>query len=415
MNFGVQTPGSAPGDDRDLKLHLPTYALTRRALPAGANWLNWSAPTASWLRLMVLTGFLGLCVLTFFAIEQPIETYHSNLRLGADSHTYFAFAQTLQQNGTRNVEFIGLGANFIGPVVLALLLKTPFWVMVANIAMFLFAIEICAPVNGLSRTSLGLLLALNATTLVSLVTLNKEIFALTASLLLCRYIYTDSKSKLLLAAILIIGLMARWEQSVITLMFLFFTRQGSFFRRHPYAALLLLIAIITVAYPLALNSRSVDLTAFTDQAQSGNSILVLDHVQSSYGFPLVVIPKAAMSLFGDALTPSYWLTDYLHQDFTDLANSLVIRLHCLAMLLVFLAALCKGRLKMSRPLPFFMALYLIITAANPFTQPRYEYPIYVLLCFELARREWTRRPARLRVNLRQPHRRMAQSKLAEEG
>lgn len=364
---------------------------------------------------MVLIGFLGLCVITFFTIEQPIEADQSNLRLGADSHTYFAFAEALQRKGTHNVEFIGLGANFIGPVALAVVLKTPLWVMVANIAMFLFAIEICAPVKGMSRTSLGLLLALNATTLVSLVTLNKEIFALTASLLLCRYIFTESKSKLLLAAILVIGLMARWEQSAITLMFLFFRRDGSFFRRHPYAALLLLIAIITVAYPLALNSRSVDLTAFTDQAQSGNSILVLDHVQSSYGFPLVVIPKAVMSLFGDVLTPGYWLTDYLHQNFTDLANSLVIRLHCLAMLAVFLVALCKGRLRMGRPLPFFMALYLIMTAANPFAQPRYEYPIYVLLCFELARREWAPRPFRLRVNLKQPLRRMTQSKLAEEG
>jgi hypothetical protein len=373
--------------------------LTRRALPTGATWLNWSAPMESWLRLMALIGFLGLCVAIFFAIEQPIESYHSNLRLGADSHTYFAFTEMLQQNGTHNVEFIGLGANFIGPIAMALVLKTPFWVMVANIAMFLFAIEMCAPVKGLSRTSLGLLLALNATTLVSLVTLNKEIFALTASLLLCRYICTESKSKILLLAILIVGLLARWEQSAITLLFLFFRRDGSFFRRHPYAALLLLIAVITFAYPLALNSRNVDLTGFTDQAQDGNSIVLLNQVQSSFGYPLVVIPKAIKSLFGDVFVSTYWLTDYLHQDFIDLANSLVIRLHCLAMLGIFLVALCKGKLKMSRPLPFFMALYLIITSANPFTQPRYEYPVYVLLCFELAWREWAPAPVRERRRL----------------
>jgi hypothetical protein len=373
---------------------LPGLFLTRRALPTGATGLNWSAPLESWMRLMALIGFLGLCVVTFFAIEQPIESFHSNLRLGADSHTYFAFAEMLQQNGAHHVEFIGLSANFIGPVAMALVLKTPFWVMVANIAMFLFAIEMCAPVKGLSRTSLGLLLALNATTLVSLVTLNKEIFALTATLLLCRYIYTESRSKIFLLIILAVGLLARWEQPAITLAFLLFRREGSFFRRHPYAALLLLIAVITVAYPLALDSRNVDLTAFTDQAQGSNAILALNHVQSSFGFPLVLIPKAAMSLFGRMLTPGYWLTDYLHQDFTDLANQYVIHLHCLAMLVVSLVALCKGKLNLSRPLPFFMALYLIITAANPFVQPRYEYPIYVLLCFELARREWA--PARVR-------------------
>ncbi len=382
--------------------------------------MNWHAPLKSWLRLMPLIGFLGLCLAVFYSIEQPVLLNQSNLRLGADSKTYFLIAEmlrgggaphtefiqsdlqpgadsqnnsdlaeTLRQDGSHSVEFIGLGANFIGPILMALLFQSPFWVMVGNIALFVFALAMCAPIKDLSRTTLALLLALNATTLVSLVTLNKEIFALAASLLLCRYLYTESKSKLLLAAILVIGLMARWEQSAITLLFLFFRREGSFFRRHPYSAILLLVAVITIAYPLALHSRGVDLSAFVDQAQTGNGILVLDRMQSSYGFPLVVIPKALTSMFGRVLTPAYWLSGYLHQDFTDLANQYVIHLHCLAMLFVFVIALCKGRLRMSRPLPFFMALYLIITAANPFTQPRYEYPIYVLLCFELARREWT--------------------------
>lgn len=338
---------------------------------------------------MPLIGFLGLCLCVFYSVELPIRLNESRLRLGADSHTYFLFADMARQSGMHDIEFIGLGANFIGPVLMALIFKTPFWVMVANTALFVFAIAVCAPIENLSRTTLGLLLALNATTLVSLVTLNKEIFALTASLLLCRYIYTESKSKLLLAAILVIGLFARWEQSAITLAFLFFRREGSFFRRHPHVALLLLVAAITVAYPLAVNSQGVDLSAFVDQAQSGNGIIVLDHLQSSFGFPLVVIPKALLALFGRLLTPGFWLTGYLQQDFTDLANQYVIHLHCLAVLVLLAIAIVKGKLRMDRPLPFFMALYLIVTAANPFVQPRYEYPIYVLLCFELAHKEWT--------------------------
>jgi hypothetical protein len=403
---------------RQRRLRLSGSLLTRRALPTGESCLRWHAPLESWLRLMPLVGFFGLCVFVFYSIERPIRLDQSDLRLGADSQTYFDLADMLRQggaqqgqlmglganaspqtysdladmlrqNGTHRVEFIGLGANFIGPILMALVMKTPLGVMAGNMALFVFAIAICSPIENLSRTTLALLLALNATTLVSLVTLNKEIFALVASLLLCRYLYTESKSKLLLAAILIFGVMARWEQSAITLLFLFFRREGSFFRRHPYAALSLVIAVITFAYPLALNSRGMDLSAFTDQAQSGNGVLVLNQLQSSYGFPLVVIPKALMLLFERLLSPAYWLTDYLRQDFTDLANQYVIHLHCLAMLVLLLVALLKGRLRMSRPLPFFMALYLIITAANPFIQPRYEYPIYVLLCFELALREWT--------------------------
>jgi hypothetical protein len=374
---------------RRLRFRLSGDLFTRRALPTGASVLRWHAPLESWLRLMLLIGFIGLCFYVFFTIELPIRLYQSDLRLGADSHTYFNFADVLRRGGAHHFEFIGLGANFIGPILMALLFKTPFWVMIGNMALFAFALLMCSPVDRLSRTMLALLLALNATTLVSLVTLNKEIFALVASLLLCRYLYTESKSRLLLAAILVIGLMARWEQSAITLLFLFFRREGSYFRRHPYAAILLLIALITVAYPLVLHSSGIDLSGFTDQAQSGNRIPVVDQLQAHYLFPLAVLPKALLSLFGGLVTPSYYLTNYLHQDFTDLANQYVIHLHCLAMLLLVLVALFRGRLRMSRSLPFFMALYLIVTSANPFTQPRYEYPIYVLLCFELALREWT--------------------------
>jgi hypothetical protein len=70
---------------------------------------------------------------------------------------------------------------------------------------------------------------------------------------------------------------------------------------------------------------------------------------------------------------------------------------------------------MSSPFPFFMALYLIITAANPFVQPRYEYPIYVLLCFELARNEWTPGWFRARGWPRRWHPALASPPCTEEG
>jgi hypothetical protein len=398
-----------------VKFRAPSSYFTRPIVPDFGAWLRWSAPLGSWMRLMPLIGFLGLSLLVFFAVEQPIRMYQSDLRLGADSHTYYALAELLSKGGGNQFEFIGLGANFLGPIAMVLALKTPFWIMVCNSALFLLALWACTPVKGLSKTTLALLLALNATTLVSLVTLNKEIFALTASLLLCRYVYTGSRSKILLAIILLIGFLARWEQPAITLLFLFFRREGSFFRRHPRFDLLLLIAVLTVGYTLALHSSAVDLSAFTDQAMGGNAILALDRLQGSFGFPLVLLPKAIMSISGRLFMPGYWFTDYLNEDFTDLANQYVVHLHCVAMLALLLAAFLKGRLKLDRPLPFVIALYLIITAANPFIQPRYEYPVYVWLCFDLARREWTTPPFHLRIHLKRPFRRIAPAYFAEEG
>jgi hypothetical protein len=55
------------------------------------------------------------------------------------------------------------------------------------------------------------------------------------------------------------------------------------------------------------------------------------------------------------------------------------------MTVLFVAAVWKRRLLLSRPIPYFIALYVIVTSLSPFVQARYEYPIYALLCIELAR------------------------------
>ncbi len=351
-----------------------------------------SFPASFWLRLTLLLLFLVLCVFMFYFVEQPIRTGDSSLRLGADTHTYWRLVELIGEGQGTDIQFLALGGNLIGPLVFGLLLKNPFWVMLCNVAFFIVSIQACAAVKGLNRTWLALLLAANATTLVSLITLNKEIFALIATLLLCRYIYTESHSKLLLALILIIGLLARWEQPAITLLFLYLRRENSFFRRHPLVAVLMLLVGISIAYPVALRSSAVDLSWATDQAKEGGAILIFNSVQASFGYALVVIPKALLSLYNRWITPTYFLTDYWQQDFSDFANQFVIHLHCLSLLVISVVAFLRGRISLRRPLPFFIALYLVITSANTFIQPRYQYPVYVLLCFDLARRELLPRP-----------------------
>ncbi len=355
---------------------------------------------ARWFRVALLLAFLSMCVMAFFTIEQPSEKGESGLRLGADSQTYYRIADLIRGGDATNIALLSLGGNLIGPLSMIYILKLPFWIMVGNIILFAAAVQACARIQGLSRARLALLLALNATTLVSLATLNKEIFALVSTLLLCRYLYSDQKSKILLALILVIGFLARWEQPAITLLFLFMRRENTFLRRHPLLAIAALVASISIAYPLALRSSSVDLAWATDQAQIGGAIITFNKVQASFGYALVLLPKALMALYNRSLTPRYFVTDYLQQDFHDLANQFVIHLHCFAMLLLSAAAFLKGKLQLRRPLPFFMAVYLVVTAANVFIQPRYQYPVYVLLCCELARKKATTGPLPVRFPAR---------------
>jgi hypothetical protein len=364
-----------------------------RGLPSLA-WVDW-------VRLGCVCCLVCLGILLFFEIVQPFEAGISQYRLGADSVAYFAAAKILRE-GSGTIQFIAVSGSLIGPPLEAFFLRTPFWVMVCNISLFFLAIKLCAPVQGLNRSKLAFLLALNATTIVSLITLNKEIFALVSTLLLARYLYSGNRSKVLLGAILIVGILARWQQTAITILFLFFRRENSIFRRHPWITVISLTVLIGFAYSVTLQLFPSALHWTTYQAQDGGAILFLNRVQASFGYPLVVIPKALMALYNRMLTPGYFLTDYWQQDFSDLANQYVIHLQCLMMLIVSIAAFWTGRLSIRRPIPFFIVLYLVVTAANAFIQSRYQYPVYVLLCFDLARREDCL-PSPLKLRLRLNH------------
>ena len=92
-----------------------------------------------------------------------------------------------------------------------------------------------------------------------------------------------------------------------------------------------------------------------------------------------------MNLFNRFLLPVYFLSnDFLTSDFSNLQANVIIHLQCFANLALFAAAFMKKRFNLSRPIPYFIAIYLLVTGASPFVQPRYQYPVYVLLCIELA-------------------------------
>lgn len=373
-------------------------------------------PLRIWLYLALLLCCIMICFFLFFAVEQPIRDGNSSFRLGADSDTYYAVADLLRNGSSNDLALLSFSGNLLGPIAMAMLFKSPLFIMMANLAIFLLSIQLCAPVNGLNRTLLGLLLALNATTIVSIVTLNKEIFALASALLFSRFIYSKTHRVLILSLSLLLGLAARWQQPAIILMFLFFWRPGCAFRKRPWLAVSLVIGGITLAYPYAVQRFSADLAFAIAQAQTGRLIVILNALQAHYAYPLAVIPKALMSLFNPWLTPNYFLANYWENDFHDLANQFVIHLQTMAMLIAFIFVAHRGRLRLGRPIPFFIVLYLSVTSANTFIQPRYQYPVYVLLCFELARQTKREEPSVLQLRLRKPMRlRLKSGYTAQDG
>jgi hypothetical protein len=347
---------------------IPTF---RNPLTAKFKWTTW----ISWAAFILFTG---ICAWMLWGWVLPIEKGDSQLRLGADSSTYFALADDTQTGKSDSTGT--LGGNSLGMIAIALLLKRASAIALFNFALFVISFWCVKTIRGADPYIFGLLLMLNAETAVSIVTLNKEIFIIISVVLLAKYIYSEKRSKLLLLLILGISLMARWEQAFVILMFV--VLRNGWLKRHPWICVSLVVGGISLIYPLL--ARGVDLSGFTDQASGGGAIALLDALQSHGGFFLAVVPKIIMSVAGRVITPLYFFGAYSALDPNDLQNRFVVHLHSVALVALFGWALFKGKLSLKEPIPLFIALYLIVTAVNPFIQPRYEYPVYVLLCLQVA-------------------------------
>lgn len=347
-----------------------------------------------------------LCLGVFFALVQPWINGDTLTRVGADSDRYWFVARLLSDPGhSYGVNLVSFNGNLLGPVVVALVLKFQFLVVVFNYLVLFLALKVASHIEGVRTYMLLALLMFNAETAVSLITLNKEIFALISAVLVAKYLLSTEHRAVYLTLALITSLVTRWEQAMLVLLVVFLLRKNSFFARRHKLALACVVAGITIAYSLVVSFKGHYLLSFTQYEEGANTIVKLNHLQASYGFPLVVLPKIAMTLLGELIRPTYYLGAFWDVGFEDLHSQFVLPLFSLALVSLLLAAKRQGKLSLDRPIAFLIVIYLVGTALTPFIQPRYEYFVYVLLCIELAR-DPSRTPGKPAYfeNVYEPHR-----------
>ena len=338
-------------------------------------------PASEWLLVGTLSVYLLACLWIYFAYVQPWIAGITEIRIGADSDHYWEVIRQMSTGGSTNL--VSLTGNFLGPVLLGATLKTGFAVMCFNVLVFGLAMKVAASIPQLNKALFGFLMLANAELLPALTTLNKEIFALLASVLIAKYFYSDRPSKLLLLFAVVASIAARWEQAMILLLFI--AIRHSPLRTRPKLTLALLIGLITVTYPVAFRVLGVDPEIFAGILENGNLIVKLNSIQSAYGFPVVVLPKMLMTVAGKLAKPSYLLQgEFLQGDFADPQQDIFQPLGCAAFLIVLAWCAFKRRLTLRKPLIVLSAITMIITAVTPFIQPRYTYGTYVWLCVELA-------------------------------
>jgi hypothetical protein len=339
-----------------------------------------------WLLLWSITVYVILCLWLFVAYVKPSFLGGNNLRIGADSAIYLTVAGVIPDYSinTAELQLVSIGGNFLGPVAIARLVPSLFGIALLNLTLFLICLWIANSLPGVKLGPFFWAIVLNPLTTPSLLTLNKEILSFFSIMLLMFYICREPRSRILLMCVLLSAIMARWEQASVTILFLVLEHHKSPFRGRPRLVLASMVLGITIIYPLAVKTGLEGIASLIAVAAGGNFMPKLNEIQAHYGFPIIFGPKILLNLWGEVLRPSYFWTDYLNNDFSDIQNSFAIPFHCVAMFVVCLIALFKRKINLRKASIYWSAIYLLATAATPLFQPRYQFAIYVVLCLEIS-------------------------------
>jgi hypothetical protein len=353
-------------------------------MPAFRNPATARRPWLEWCFFIVLGVYALFCIFIYFGYVDPWISGHSNIRIGADSDRFWEFAKQ------DDLVFISATQNSLGPVTLARILESGFGVMVFNFALLIIALKIAFTIPRINKGLFGFLLLLNAELLPSITTLNKEIFALLAAVMTVKYFH--SRSKLLLIATLCVSACARWEGVAFLVLYLVASRLG--LRSRPKTLLLLIILTITVLYPFIFRIAGVDPDSLDYLLDGAGTILKLNAIQNSFGFPLVILPKAFMLIGGGWGSPRFYTDNVVFADgFSDYQQGIFQPLGCLLLTGIFILALRSGRLSLDRPVAVLSFITILITGATPFIQPRYVFGVYVMLAIEMSRPTTVATPA----------------------
>lgn len=358
------------------------------------------APAKRWATLFGLGLYLLACAFLFLQYVGPSVMGENQLRIGADTDTYMAASKALSSGGSNAASLpvlISFQGQILGPVLEGALTGTAANIALANALLFIIGLTYASRLPGVQLESFLPLIVINPITTISILTLNKEIFATLSIILFIRYLANGHRGRILLGVSLFTGLLARWQHPLIMLLFLGMEHRRSPLRNRHRMGTLAVIGCITVIWPLLLRTGVVEMASLLDVAENAQSasLPVLNQIQASFGFPLVLVPKIVGNLFG---VPWKVLGDLLGgTDYSDIQVRLVSPMQNLLSLALFLYAGYRGILKLRRPLTYLMVLYIIVSAASPIFQPRYEYPVYVLLCLDIAGLQLPLREERVRA------------------
>jgi hypothetical protein len=346
------------------------------------NPLTWRLTINELVGWLVI-ALIVLCSLgLFFFYVEPSSNGGNNLRIGADSAFYLWHAGINRDNpyganDESTFPAISFGSNYLGPDLIGRLLRNGFLILCFDYFLFFVAIAYIARSISVRALLLTILLLMNPSILVSVLTLNKEILVLLSTAMLCYYLETGRRSRLLLCCLLIVALLGRWQNCLVDGFFLLMTAPWNPLNKRRGVTLAILVLTITIVYPFLWPFINL---ALGINEYEGKTIAVLTEAQTHFLYFVVVIPKIALNLYGGAIELAR-----AGNDNRDVYNSLIVPLTSLANAIVTVWYCIARKLDLRNDRLFLALVYAIIFAVSPFTQCRYLLPVYLILCIEIAR------------------------------
>jgi hypothetical protein len=331
----------------------------------------------------LLIVYIGFSLFLFVQWVAPSLDGRTDQHIAADSVTYLYFADSLRQ-GNADPFVITALATFPNtlwcPVLLALILKSTFAMVIANYAMFFLALVLLKKSFSFSMGIFVGLLLLNATTTVSLLSVNKEIVDLLSVAFFFFGLRRQHNGVLLMAILL--ALFNRYEICMVMLLFLLAKSKINPWGRRRVLTLTALTLLLSVMLPLFASNTM--LAAHVEEASGGGIVTWLDSLEMHYLYGVAVIPKIAENFFAELVNVSKWSTSY---GSSDLANSYIVLSNNLANAIVLMILASKRRLTVRSEIMYFTMLGCIVMAISFVIQPRYFYFAYVLLSLRAAQTE----------------------------
>jgi hypothetical protein len=342
-------------------------------------------PLRVWLVLGFFVVYLVVSYCIFFEAIAPVADFSIQPAIAADSAAYWDASGVRTINVADQKYQPNAVGNLLGPVFEAKILRTDFNIAAFNCLLFIFCLSLLRSMPEFDRATFLLLMMINPFLLASLITLNKEIFALAGIVFFIRYTAARRFRLWWLVLALSLSLFARWQQVFVMLMYVAFELKISPLRGRPRRGIAVTVIIFTLAYGVIYHFASFLIGSLLAQAEAGHTIVLLDNIQANFGFPLVAIPKIMMNCMGRLVTPAYFLRSYPYEDFTNWRDQIFTQMHTLLLTALFAGMLFGRKLRLQHAPVYLLVLYLLMTAVNPMVQPRYEYAAYVLLCLEASR------------------------------